>query len=115
MFNLGIFTTLVYLSPNILRAQGKLRNLPNMYEVLFSTEPSVTLVYSELKAYSGPSQTSMMKNFIHNIYEIFYPKPCALLHIQSVSIFRTLVYSEINSNSKPCHISKIGHFIKNPV
>ena len=62
MFNLGIFTTL-----NILRAQGKLRDLPNMYKVLFSTEPCVRLVYSELKAYSGPSQNFMMENFIHNL------------------------------------------------
>ena len=67
MFNLGIFTTLAYLSPNILRAQGKLRNLSNMYDGLFSTEPSVTLVYSKFKAYSGPCQISMMENFIHKL------------------------------------------------
>ena len=67
MLNLGIFTTLYYLSPTILRAQGKLRNLSNIYDVLFSTEPCVILVYPGLKAYSGPSQTSMMKNFIHNL------------------------------------------------
>ena len=44
MFNLGIFTTLAYLTPNTLRAEGKLRNLLNMYDGLFSTEPCVTLV-----------------------------------------------------------------------
>ena len=67
MRHLGIFTTFVYLSPNILRAQGILRNLSNMYDGLFSAEPCVTLVYSELEAYSEPCQISMMENFIHNI------------------------------------------------
>ena len=67
MFNLGIFTTLVYLTPNTLRAEGKLRNLSNMYDGLFSTEPSVTLVYSKFKAYSGPCQISVMENFINKL------------------------------------------------
>ena len=67
MFNLGIFTTLAYLSPNILRAQGKLRNLSNMYDGLFSTEPCVPLVYSELEAYSEPSQISRMENLNHSL------------------------------------------------
>ena len=66
MCKFGIFMTLVYLSPNILRAQGILRNLSNMYDGLFSTGPCVTLVYSELKAYSEPCKIFMMKNFIHN-------------------------------------------------
>ena len=64
MFNLGIFTTLVYLTPNILRAEGK---LSNMYDELFSTEPYVTLVCSELEAYSEPCETFVMENFIHNL------------------------------------------------
>ena len=64
MFNLGIFTTLVYLSPNILRAQGKPRNLS---DGLFSTEPYVTLIYSEIKASSRPYQISMMENFIRKL------------------------------------------------
>ena len=38
-----------------------------MYDELFSTEPSVTLVYSELEAYSKPFQISIMKIFIHNL------------------------------------------------
>ena len=67
MCNLGIFTTLVYSSPGRLRAQGILRNLSNMYDGLFSTEPYVTLVFSELEAYSEPWQISMMKNFIQNL------------------------------------------------
>ena len=67
MFNLGIFTTLVYLTPNILRAEGKLRNLSNMYDELFSTEPYVTLVCSEIEAYSESCETSVMENFIHNL------------------------------------------------
>ena len=67
MFNLDIFTTLAYLSPNILRAQGKLRNLSNIYDGLFSTEPCVTLVCPELKVYSGLCQISIMEIFIHDI------------------------------------------------
>ena len=52
MCNLGIFTTLVYSSPGRLTAQGILRNLSNMYDGLFSKEHCVTLVFSELEAYS---------------------------------------------------------------
>ena len=51
MFNLGIFTTLAYLSLNIPRAQGKLRNLTNINDGLLSTEPRITLLYSGLKVY----------------------------------------------------------------
>ena len=65
--SLGIFTTLVYSSPIISRDQGIHRNLSNMHDGLFSTEPSVTLVYSELEAYLEPCQVSMMENFIHNL------------------------------------------------
>ena len=67
MCNLDIFTTLVYPSPGRLRAQGILRNLSNMYDGLFSTEPCITLVFSELDAYSEQSQIFMMENFIHNL------------------------------------------------
>ena len=67
MCNLGIFTTLVYSSPGRLRAQGILRNLSNMYDGLFSTEPCVTLVISELEAYSESCLIFMMENFIHNL------------------------------------------------
>ena len=124
MFNLGKFTTLVYLSPNILRAQGKLRNLTNIKDGLFSTEPCITLVHSELKAYSRLCEISMIKTFIHNLrgqsriqgifrilpniyHEIFYSKPCEPWHIEKTSIFRTLVYSEIKAYSEPCRTSKI--------
>ena len=80
MSTLGIFTTLVYLNRNILRAQGILRNLLKMYDGLFSTEACVTLVYSELKAYSEHCQISMM--------EILFTTLC------NPSIFRTVAYSE---------------------
>ena len=67
MCNLGIFTTLEDSSPGRLRSQGILRNLSNMYGGLFSTEPCVTLVFSELEVYSEPCQIFMMENFIHNL------------------------------------------------
>ena len=67
MCNLGLFTTRVYASPGRLRAHEILRNLSNMYDRLFSTEPCVTLVFSELEAYSEPCQIFMMENFIHNL------------------------------------------------
>ena len=54
-------------NPGILRAQGIFRNLPNMYDGLFFTEPCVTLVYWELQAFSEPCQISMMVNFIHSL------------------------------------------------
>ena len=67
MCNLGIFMTLVYSSPGMLRDQGILRNLSNMYDGLFSTELCITLVFSELEAYSEPCQISMMESLIHNL------------------------------------------------
>ena len=67
MCNLGIFMTLVYSNPGMLRAQGILRNLSNMYDGLFSTELCITLVFSELEAYSEPCQISMMESLIHNL------------------------------------------------
>ena len=99
--------TLVYLTPNILRAQGKFRNLSNMYDGLFSTEPCITLLYSELRAYSGLCQKSLMKNLFTTL--------C------NPSIFRTAAYSvskaysEYCQTSDSCRISKIGRFIKNSV
>ena len=62
MCNVGIFMTLAYSNPSILRAQGTLRNLLNIYGKLFSTDPYVILVYSELEAYSEPYQIRMMEN-----------------------------------------------------
>ena len=67
MCNLGIFMTLVYSNSGMLRAQGILRNLSNMYDGLFSTELCITLVFSELEAYSEPCQISMMESLIHNL------------------------------------------------
>ena len=67
MCNLGIFTTLVYSSPGRLKAQWIIRNLSDMYGRLFSTEPCVTLVFSEPEAYSEPCQIFTMENFIQNL------------------------------------------------
>ena len=67
MCNLGIFTTLAYSSPGVLRVEGIFRNLSNMYDGLFSTEPCVILVFSELVAHSKPYQISLMESFIHNL------------------------------------------------
>ena len=64
MYNLGIFTTLVCSNPGRLRAQGILRNLSNMYDGLFSKEPSV---FSELEAYPEPCQIFMMEDFTQNL------------------------------------------------
>ena len=80
MCNVGIFMTLVYSSPSILRAQRTLRNLLNMYGGLFSTEAWVTLVYSELEAYSEPCQYVWWKILFTNL--------C------NRSIFRPVAYSE---------------------
>ena len=43
-----------------------LKTLSNIYDVAFSTEPYLTLAYSELEAYLEPCQTSIMENFIQN-------------------------------------------------
>ena len=127
-----MFTTLIYSSPNILRAQGILRNLPNMYDGLFSTEPCVPLVYSELEAYSETYQISMLENFTHhlvqpqyiqnrgifriqgifrilpNIYqEIFYSKPCVTL-----TYSEPLVYAELWYIVKSKHIQNPGEYLR---
>ena len=127
MRHLGIFTTFVYLSPNILRAQGILRNLSNMYDGLFSAEPCVnTCIF----------RTRGIFRTLSNIYDgKFYSQHCVTLaylepqyiqnprHIQNTAkhltrnilfkslcnpdVFRTLVYSEL------CYILKLKH-IQNP-
>ena len=56
MCNLGIFATLVYSNPGRLRAQGILKNLSNMYGGLFSTDPCVTLLFSDLEAFQNPAK-----------------------------------------------------------
>ena len=112
---LGIFTTLVYLRPNLLITQGTLRNLSNMYNGVFSTETCVTQVHSELKAYSEPCQICQW----WQIYSLTYVTLAYLeqwhiqtpKHIQNTAkhlslnilfkslcnleIFWTLVYSEL--------------------
>ena len=119
--NLGIFTTLVHLSPSILRAQGRLRNLSNMHAVLFSTEPCVALLYSELEAYSEPCQIFIMENFIHSLVQSQYIQSRGIFRIQG--IFRILpnIYQK-RFYSKPCvtliyselwYIPKLKH-IQNP-
>ena len=118
MLNLGIFTTLYYLSPTILRAQGKLRNLSNMYDVLFSTEPCVTLVYSELETYSEPWWKILFSTLCNLVYlepwhiqnlkhiqntskhlsgNTLFKILCNLDTFRTLSIFRTLVLSEIKA------------------
>ena len=134
MCNVGIFTTLVYSSPGRLRAQWIIRNLSNMYHGLFFIEPYVTLVFSELQAYSKPSEIFMMKYFIHNLvwplhvknrgifriqgiftilpniyHEIFYSKFCSL------DIFRTLVYSELWYILKSKHIQNPAGYLRRSI
>ena len=43
-----------------------IKTLSNMYDGQLSTEPCVTLAYSELKTYSEPCQISIMEDFIQN-------------------------------------------------
>ena len=86
-----------------------------MYDGLFSTEPCVTLLFSELEAYSEPSQLFMMENFILEPWHIQNPR-----HIHNTAkylsqnilfktlcnpdIFRNLVYSELWYILKSKHI-----------
>ena len=116
--NLGIFTTLAYSSPSILRAHGTLRNLSNMYDVLFSTEPCVTLVYSELETYSEPWWKILFSTLCNLVYlepwhiqnlkhiqntskhlsgNTLFKILCNLDTFRTLSIFRTLVLSEIKA------------------
>ena len=125
MFNLDIFTTLAYLSPNILRAQGKLRNLSNMYDGLFSgifkTQGifwTLSIIYDG-KFYSQPCVTQA------------YLEPCHIQnprHIQNTAkhlsrnilfktlcnpdIFRNLVYSELWYILKWKHIQNSTKYLR---
>ena len=112
MCNLSIFTTLVYLNHNILKAQGILRNLSNMSS-------------------TGIFRTQGIFRTLSNIYDgKIYSQRCVTLaylepwHIQNTAkhlsrnilfktlcnpdIFRTLVYAEL------WYILKSKH-IQNPV
>ena len=79
---------------------------------VFSTEPCVTLVYSELEAYLEPFQISMMENFIQNPRHIQNTgkhlwRNILFKTLCNHDIFRTLVNSEL------WHILKSKH-IQNP-
>ena len=52
MCNIGTFTALLSISPNIMRNREILKTLANMYDGPFSTEPCVALACLELDAYS---------------------------------------------------------------
>ena len=73
-----------------------------MYEVLFPTEPSVTLVYSELKVSSGSSQISVMEKILFTTLRI-------------PSILRTVAYSESKAYLEYCQTSITKYFIQNLV
>ena len=95
--NLGIFTTLVYSSPSIVRIRGILKTLSTYRMFHFLQKPCVTLTYSELIAYTEHCQISITENFIQN-------------HVYNPSIFRTLAYLESKGSnicyqifySRPC-------------
>ena len=131
MFNLGIFTTLAYLTPNTLRAEGKLRNLLNMYDGLFSTEPCVALAFAELEAYSEPCQIFMIENYSQPFVTSAYLKLWHIRnprHIQNTvkhlsrnilfktlcnpDIFRNLVYSELWYILKSKHIQNPAEYLR---
>ena len=58
MRNLAIFTTLIYSHPSILRSQGILRNLSNMYDGLFSIEPCATMFSANIRLDEDALKTS---------------------------------------------------------
>ena len=123
MCKLGIFATLVYSSPGKLRAQRILRNLPDMYDGLFSTEPCVTLLFSERdifrtlsniydgKLYSQPYVTPAFlepwhiqnPRHIHNTAK-HLSQNILIKTLCKPDIFRNLVYSELWYILKSKHI-----------
>ena len=70
--------------------------------MLFPTEPSVTLVYSELKVSSGSSQISVMEKILFTTLRI-------------PSILRTVAYSESKAYLEYCQTSITKYFIQNLV
>ena len=131
MFNLGIFTTLAYLTPNTLRAEGKLRNLLNMYDGLFSTEPCVALAFAELEAYSEPCQIFTIENYSQPFVTSAYLKSWHIRnprHIQNTvkhlsrnillktlcnpDIFRNLLYLELWYILKSKHIQNPTEYLR---
>ena len=126
-----MFATLLYSSPSKLTARGILRNLSNMYDGLVFIEPCVTLVYSELEAYSQPCQISTIEilfatlcnpsifrivvysvqaifRIMPNIYqEIFYSKPCVTL-----TYSEPLVYSKLRYIVKSKHIRSPTKYLR---
>ena len=70
--------------------------------MLFLTEPSATLVYSELKVSSGSSQISVMEKIL-------------LTTLRIPSILRTVAYSESKAYLEYCQTSIRKYFIQNLV
>ena len=70
--------------------------------MLFLTEPSVTLVYSELKVSSRSSQISVMEKIL-------------LTTLRIPSILRTVAYSESKAYLEYCQTSIRKYFIQNLV
>ena len=123
MCNLGIFTTLVYSSPNILKTQGMLKTLSNVWWGVF---------YRTL-CNTGIFRTRGTFRALSNIYYgEFYSKPSITLsylntwHIQNPSyilntakylswniLFKTLCNSETLVFSQLWYILKLKH-IQNP-
>ena len=127
-----MFATLLYSSPSKLTARGILRNLSSMYDGLLFTGPCVTLVYSELEAYSEPCQISMIdilfailcnpsifRTVVYSVQDlsrnILFKTLCNPDIFRTLSIFKTPVYCEIKAYSEPYQISEMEHFIKIPV
>ena len=128
-------TTLVYSSPGIMRDQGILRNLSNIYDGLLSTELfCATLVFSHIQnpvkylwwkilftTWCNPSifrtvaysESKAYSEYCQtSITKYFIQNLVQSWHIQKPSIFRTLVYSEIKAYLEPCRKSKMGHFLR---
>ena len=131
MCNLGIFTIFVYLSPGRLRAQGILRNLLNMYDGLFPTEPCVALAFAELEAYSEPCQIFTIENYSQPFVTSAYLKSWHIRnprHIQNTvkhlsrnillktlcnpDIFRNLLYLELWYILKSKHIKNPTEYLR---
>ena len=93
--NLGIFAT--HSSPSILKTRETLRIQSNKYDEPFSTEPCVTLAYSELETWVH-SELETIQNPVKNLWwRILFRIMCNTSIHRIQGIFRILlnIYHEI--------------------
>ena len=131
MCYLGIFTTVIYLSFNILRTQGTLRHPSDLPDRLFYRTLCKTRIFRTQSIFRTLSNNYDEKFYSQHYVTLTYLEPWYIQnwrHIQNTAkrlsrnnlfknlfspgIFRTLVYSELWYFLKSNHIQNPAEYLK---